>query len=153
MRDENLFYFCDLNKEGTIYNETKKFNETFINELTENSEMFLLFIQIYSGSSINILNNILTAKFSMLTIAQIKQYLKNSLPNYIIRVNCYSEFEGLTINEAKCTIINEIDLFGYFLGNSIFLNDDLNDLDDNCNKRLILSNVLQHKDLGILNIF
>ena len=143
--EENLFYFCDLNKEGTLYNEAKKFNETFINELTEDSEMYLFLIQINSGSSINKLTNVLTAKFSMLTIDQIKEHLRYSLPNYIIRVKSYTSFKGLTLNEAKCTIISEIDIFGHFLDDEILSNRDL---DYNYNKRLILSNVLQHERFG-----
>ena len=146
---DKLFYFCDLNEPGTLYNEAKKFNETFIDELTENSEMFLFFLQINSGSSINKLTNVLTTKFSMLTIDQIKEHLRNSLPNYIIRIDCHSDFKGLTFNESKCTIVSEIDLFGHFL-----IKEELKEvnLDDNYNKRLILSNVLQQERFGHLKL-
>jgi len=76
--------------------------------------MFLFLIQINSGSSLNKLTNDLTAKFSMLTIDQIKEHMRYSFPNYIIRVKYYCGFNGLTFNEARCTIISEIDIFGHF---------------------------------------
>ena len=68
---ENIFYFCDLNEPNTIYNEAKKFNEIFIDNLTEDSEMFLFLLQINSGSFINKLTNNLTARISMLKLEQI----------------------------------------------------------------------------------
>lgn len=74
--DEKIFYFFDLNKENTIYNEAKKFNETFIDNLTENSEMYSFLLQINSGSSINKLINDLSSRISMLKLQQIKEHLK-----------------------------------------------------------------------------
>ena len=112
---DDLFYFCDLNIPGTIYNESLKFNQTFIKELTENSEIFLFLLQIDSGSSVNILTNKLASRISMLTLEQIKNHLSDSLPNYVIRMKGSSNFNGLTFNEVKCTVVNERSLFSSFL--------------------------------------
>ena len=137
-----LFYFCDLNESDNIYKEAREFNEKFIENLTEKSEMFPFLLQINSGSSINKLTNDLTARISMLKIEQIKKHLRDSLPNYIIRVKHNCGFKGLTFNEAKCTVISEIDLFGYFFDEKE-LKEDIT-----YNKRLIISNVLQHERFG-----
>ena len=142
---ENLFYFCDLNKENTIYKEAIKFNEKIIESLTEKSEIFLYLLQINSGSSINKLTNDLTARISMLKLQQIQNHLRNSLPDYLIRLDCRCNFLGETFNEVKTTIISELNLFGFFL-------DDENlkggETDSNYNKRLIASNLLQHERFG-----
>lgn len=142
---EKLFHFCDLNEPNTIYNEAKKFNEVFIDNLTENSEMFLFFIQINSGSSINKLTNDLTARVSMLKLEQIKEHLRNSIPDYIIRINYPCGFRGLTFNETKCTFISEVDLFDSFLDDRELKGEKT---DEKYSKRLILSNLLQHERFG-----
>lgn len=142
---EDLFYFFDLNTPDTIYNEAKLFNEEFIEKLTEKSEIFLYLLQIDSGSSINKLTNELTARISMLKIDQIKEHLRNSLPNYIIRIKNYCNFTGLTFNETKCTFISEVNLFGNFLDNQELKGGDT---DPKYNKRLILSNLFQHERFG-----
>ena len=141
-------YFYDLNEPNTIYNEAKKFNEKFIDNLTEKSEMILFLLQINSGSSINLLTNELTAKFSMLTIEQIKEHLRNSIPNHIIRIKYHCDFKCLTFNESKCTIISEKDIFGSFF-EKIELKGGITD--EKYNNRLILSNVLQHERFGNIN--
>ena len=141
---DDLFYFCDLNIPGTIYNESLKFNQTFIKELTENSEIFLFLLQIDSGSSVNILTNKLASRISMLTLEQIKNHLSDSLPNYVIRMKGSSNFNGLTFNEVKCTVVNERSLFSFFLDDT-----ELTGVNDKkYSHRLILSNLLQHERFG-----
>ena len=142
---DNLFHLCDLNDPNNIYNEAKKFNEIFIDNLTENSEMFLFFIQINSGSSINKLTNDLTARFSMLKLEQIKEHLRNSIPDYIIRMDYHCGINGITFTETKCTFISEVDVLGYFLDDQELKGGNT---DEKYNKRLILSNLLQHERFG-----
>ena len=144
-KEEKLFYYYNINIPGTFYNEAKKFNEKFIKELNENSEIYLFLLQINSGSSINKLTNDLTARISMLTIDQVKSHLLDSLPDYIIRINTFCDFRGLTFNETKCTFISEKDIFNSSLDDS-----ELNDfkLDQLYNYRFILSNVLAHERFG-----
>ena len=78
----------------------------------------------------------------MLKFEQIKEILKKSIPNYVIRINYPCGFRGLTFNETKCTLISELDLFNNFL-------DDFElkggEFDEKYNKRLILSNLLQNE--------
>ena len=42
-----LFDFIDFTKKETIYYDANEFNRKFINYLTEKSEIFLLFLQIF----------------------------------------------------------------------------------------------------------
>jgi hypothetical protein len=144
-KEEKLFYYYDINTPGTFYNEAKKFNEKFIKELNEKSEIYLYLLQINSGSGINKLTNDLTARMSMLTIEQVKSHLLDSLPDYIIRIKTSCDFRGLTFNETKCTFISEKDIFNSWLDDS-----ELNDLklDQLYNYRFILSNLLAHERFG-----
>lgn len=145
--NEHLFYFYDISKPDNIYNEARKFNESFIKELNENSEMFLFLLQINSGSSINKLNQDLTSRISMLTLDQIKSHLKDSLPDYIIRLKLKVDFSGLTFNEVRHTIISEMNLFQSFLEESELKGK----FDEYSNRRLILANLLQHERFGHIN--
>ena len=52
-------------------------------------------------TELNKLTNELTARLSMLKFDEIKEHLKNSIPDYIIRINYPCGFKGLTFNETK----------------------------------------------------
>lgn len=145
--NDNLFYFYDINKPNNIYNDAKKFNEIFIEELKENSEMFLFLLQINSGSFINKLTQDLTARISMLTLDQIKSHLRDSLPNYIIRLKLKVDFPGLTLNELRYTIISEMNLFQSFLDEKELEGY----VEEYSNRRLILANLLENERIGKLN--
>ena len=139
----NLFYFIDYTIEGTIYNDANKFNSDFVDALNEKSEMFLFFLQINSGSGIDILTNKVTARLSMLSENDIKFHLKSTIPKYGIRMDGNSFFNGCTINEVRITCICENSVFHQFLGNNLKIENDTN-----YNKRYILANLLQHEDFG-----
>lgn len=104
-------------------------------------------MQINSGSSINKLTQDLTARISMLTLDQIKSHLRDSLPNYIIRLKLKVDFPGLTLNEVRYTIISEMNLFQSFLDEKELEGY----VDDYSNRRLILANLLENERFGKLN--
>ena len=138
----DLFYFLDFTKDGTIYNEAIEHNKKFINLLREDSEMFVFFLQINSGSSIDILSSKLTARISMLNICQVKSHLLTTIPKYGIRIKCDSHFNALTILETRITCICEIALFGFFL-------DDIsNKIDYHYEYRFRISNLFKHEDMA-----
>lgn len=141
---EKLFYFYDLNNQKQIYNDAISFNKKFIESLKESSELFLFFLELNSGSSINKLTGKLSARLSLLSLEQIKNHLKLTIPDYIIRINCSTNFNGITFNETRMTCINEIDLFGKFQSDEELMNDE----DDFYNKRYILSNLMGHENFG-----
>lgn len=141
---ENLFYFHDANNKNQIYNDALSFNKKFIESLKESSELFLFFLELNSGSSINLLTGILTARFSMLNLDQIKKHLNSSIPKYVIRINCSTGFNGITFNETRISCINEIDILGKFQSDEELMNDE----DYFFNKRYILSNLMGHENFG-----
>ena len=143
-KKDNLFYFFDVNSKDTIYNDAKIFNLKFIDSLTETSEIFLFFLQIDSGSSLNKLTGKLSARLSMLDHEQIKEHLKSSLPNYIIRINCETFFNAISFTETRITCFNEISLLGNFQDNEELQSND----DFDYNKRYLIANLMGHEDFG-----
>ena len=144
---DDLFYFLDFTKNGTIYNDAIEHNKKFINYLKENSEMFLYFLQLNSGSSIDILSSKLSSRISMLNCGQVKSHLFSTIPNYGIRINCNSHFNAFTILETRTTCISEIKLFNFFL-------DDINcDNDFDFYYRYRLSTLLMNENFGHIKFY
>lgn len=142
-----LFYFIDYSVEGTIYHDANEFNKKFVELLNEKSELFLFFLQLNSGSGINLLTQKKTARLSMLDENIVKFHLKSSIPKYGIRINCNSFFNACTINEVRISCICETVAFHQYLGDKIKTTDD-----PLYNRRYILANILQHEDFGHIKL-
>ena len=141
--NSELFEFIDYNIEKTIYYEANNFNKKFIESLREKSEIFLFFLQVNSGSGINLLTKKNTARLSMLNENDIKTHLKSTIPKYGIIMKYFGPFKACTINEVRITCINECAAFGIPLGKRIDLKDD-----PVYRIRYNLVNLLQHEDFG-----
>ena len=140
----DLFEFIDFTKKETVYHDAINYNKKFIDSLTEKSEIFLFFMQINSGSSINLLNNEFMSRISMLDAKSIKGHLYETIPKYGIRLLCNPTFYGCTFNEVKTTCINEMGLLGESLNNKTLLSK----ADHLYNRRFLLANLMQHEDFG-----
>ena len=138
--------FIDFTQEETIYYDANDFNRQFINYLTEKSEIFLFFLQINSGSGINLLSNEFMSRISMLNEESIKNHLFSTIPKYAIKIHG-SPFNACSMTEVKITCINDISIFGPNYSE----NSHLNISDYTYNKRYLLANLLQHEDFGHLN--
>ena len=143
----NLFKLIDFTKPGAIYYDANKYNKSFVELLTEKSEIFLYFLQINSGSSINLLTNELTARISMLDINDIKTNLLSTIPNYGIKVLVKTDFNAYTFIETKITCIREESVFEKDLSDS----DILSENDYDCCLRFLLTNLIQHENFGHVN--
>ena len=143
-QNKDLFDFLDFNKEGTIYNDAINFNRDFVSSLTEKSEIFLFFIQINSGSSVNLLTKKLTSRISLLNEEDIKNHLLSTIPKYGIKVKVHSFFDACTFNDVRKTCICESAIFGYNLNDANILSK----YDLIYNKRFIISHLLQHEDFA-----
>lgn len=141
---EDLFDFIDFNNKGTIYFEANEFNKQFITFLNERSEIFIFFLQLNSGSGINLLTNKNTARLSMLNEGDIKAHLNSSIPKYGIRFNSNSSFNACTFNEVRITCFCEINIFQYYLSSDKLKSE----YDFSYSYRYILANLLQHEDFG-----
>ena len=142
MNREDLFYLIDFNSKETIYFEANEFNKQFIIFLNERSEIFIFFLQLNSGSGIDLLSNKNTAKLSMINEDDIKAHLNSSIPKYGIRFNSNSNFKAITFNEVRITCFCEINIFQYYLSS-----DNLKSVYDfSYSYRYILANLLQQED-------
>ena len=144
---KKLFQFRDFTNKETIYYDANFFNKKLIDLLNEKSEIFLFFLQINSGSGVNLLNNEFMARISMLNEKNIKDNLRSTIQKYGIAILCETEFNACTFNEVKITCINEQTSLGGILDNDDLLNEN----DHTYNKRYILSNLMQHEDFGHIN--
>ena len=144
---EKLFEFRDFTKEKTIYYEANSYNKKFIGFLNEKSEIFLFFLQINSGSGINLITKEFMSRISMLNEQNIKDNLLSTIPKYGIKFSCDSKFNACTFNEVKITCINEQNALGASLEdyNLTIKKDPL------YNKRYLLANLMQHEDFGHIN--
>ena len=143
---EDLFEFLDFEDKNTIYYESNLFNKKFVNLITEKSEIFPFFLQINSGSSINLISNNLTSRISMLNEDQVKNHLISTIPKYGIRLKVHSFFNACSFSELKISCFCENLFFSYYLNDEHL--KSINDI--NYNKRFRLSNLLQHEDFGHL---
>ena len=144
MNREDLFDLIDFNNKETIYFEANEFNKKFITFLNERSEIFIFFLQLNSGSGIDLLSNKNTARLSMLNEEDIKAHLNSSIPKYGIRFNSNSSFNACTFNEVRITCFCEINIFQYYLSSDKLKSD----YDFTYSYRYILANLLQHEDFG-----
>ena len=144
---EELFEFIDFTKANTIYFDANSFNRKFINSLNEKSEIFLYFLQISSGSSINLITNELMGRISMLDEKIIKEHLISTIPKYAIKMLVNPSFNACSFSEVKVTCINEMSVLDKVLKGS-----GLSSFYDSLyNRRFLLANLLQHEDFGHLN--
>ena len=144
---EELFTFADFTEPNNIYSDAISFNKNFAQKITEKSEIFLFFLQLVSGSSINLLNNEFMSRISMLDAEMIKNQLISTIPKYGIKVLSKSRFNAYSYNDVKITCINEYSVFGANLSKGELTCER----DISYNRRYKLANILQHEDFGHIN--
>ena len=142
-----LFEYIDFSKINTVYFDANSFNKKFIDSLNEKSEIFLYFVQINSGSSINLITNELMGRISMLDEKAIKEHLISTIPKYAIKMLVNPSFNSCTFNEVKVTCINEMSVLDKILNDSGLSSY----YDLQYNRRFLLANLLQHEHFGHLN--
>ena len=136
-----IFEFLDLTKIESIYDDANLYNKKFITCLTEKSEIFIYFLQVYSGCSTNLLSNELFTRISMLDEKTIKAHLISKIPKFLINI--------LVNNCDKTFIINEVDIACINFEN--IFQDLPYKMDYFCDKRFILANLLLYVYLEKLN--
>ena len=106
-----IIIFTDHLMENNSYIEGFNFYEKVIKELNEESEIMLLYLQLNSGFSSELLNEIQCYKLSMISIQEIKSHLINNIPKYFF---VYFEDEtDFIISDQRTQILafNEEQLF------------------------------------------
>ena len=99
-------------KDDSPYKRAFDFYKNIINDLNEESELMLLFLQLNSGSGEEILNNKSCYKLSMISINEIKEHLINNIPRFFFSYNKKNE-KDIAISDPKTQILgfNEKELF------------------------------------------
>ena len=101
----------ELNKDSP-YKKAFNFYESIINELNEDSELLLIFLQLNSGSGRELLINKNCYKISMLSISEIKEHVKKNIPKYFF---CFNKIDGenIAMSDQRTQIIafNEQEIF------------------------------------------
>ena len=112
-----------------IYIKGFNFYKSIIEDLTEESELILIFLQLNSGASKEILNNKTCYKITMLSVEEIKEHLIKNIPQFFFVYNKKSA-EEIAISDSKTQIIgfNEEELFPK--KNNNYNDDDDNDINN-----------------------
>ena len=99
-------------KDNSPYKRAFDFYKNIINDLNEESELMLLFLQLNSGSDKEILNNKSCYKLSMISINEIKENLINNIPRFFFTYN-KKNGKDIVISEPKTQILgfNEKEIF------------------------------------------
>ena len=99
-------------KNDSQYIKAFNFYNSIIKDLSENSDLMLMFLQLNSGTGKEILNNKSCYKISMISIKEIQEHLINNIPKYFF---CFimKNGENIAISDPKTQIIgfNEQEIF------------------------------------------
>ena len=147
-----ILYTLEITKNLDADNPYKKgfnFYKSIIEDLNEESELMLIFLQLNSGSGREKLNNENCYKISMIPISEIKEHLINNIPKYFFYYNDKGG-NDIAISEAKTQILgfNEQLIFSNHnshINNNIDItnsnnNINTNDINNNINTNNINNN-------------
>ena len=147
-----FLYTLEITKNLDDDNPYKKgfsFYKSIIEDLNEESELMLIFLQLNSGSGREELNSKNCYKMSMIPISKIKEHLINNIPKYFFYYNDKGG-NDIAISEAKTQILgfNEQLIFSNHnshINNNIDItnsnnNINTNDINNNINTNNINNN-------------
>ena len=118
-----VLYTLEITKNLDDNNSYKKgfnFYKSIIEDLSEESELMFIFLQLSSGYGREKLNNENCYKISMIPITEIKKHLINKIPKYFFYYNDKNGY-NIAISESKTQILG-------FNEKMIFSNNDKNNI-------------------------
>ena len=153
-----LFYSLKYSKKLDDNNPYKRgfnFYKSIIEDLTEESELMLIFLQLNSGSGKEILNNKLCYKISMASISEIKEHLINNIPNYFFVFN-KKNGENIALSDTSTQILsfNEQKIFEQNYTNLTILGNNDNDnkiINENKKNKIINDNKAMNVSIGMFH--
>ena len=110
--------FIENKSDNSAYKNGFKFFKSIISDLNENSDLTFIYLQIYSSSGLNLINNQQCYKLSMISIEDIKSYIIKNIPKYFF---VYSSKQDIYISTERLTQVmcfNEEKLFEFTNKNS-----------------------------------
>ena len=90
--------------EDDVYKRGFAFYKSVIEDLTEESELILIYLQLNSGAGLELLNQKNCYKISMISIEEIKEHLLEIVPNYFFVYNAENSGD-ITISDPKTQMI------------------------------------------------
>ena len=141
---QNLsFQYVNENSQDCKYNKGFEFFKNIINDLNEDSDLTLIYLQINSGSGLNLINNEQCYKMSIISVEDIKSHIIENVPKYYFicssnknkfistdqrtQVMCFNEeklFDSNNVNSVKNNIMNVTLSLFHECGHAKFLNND-----------------------------
>ena len=124
-----VLFTLEITKNLNDDNPFKKgfnFYKSIIEDLSEESELMLLFLQLNSGSGKELINNKNCYKISMIPISEIKEHLINNIPKYFFYYN-HKGGENIAISDSITQILafNKEEIFSENINiNNIHNNDN-----------------------------
>ena len=88
----------------SAYKRGFSFYKSVIEDLTEESELILIYLQLNSGAGLELLNQKNCYKISMISIEEIKEHLLEIVPNYFFVYNAENSGD-ITISDPKTQMI------------------------------------------------
>ena len=102
-----VLFTLEITKNLNDDNPFKKgfnFYKSIIEDLSEESELMLIFLQLNSGSGKELINNKNCYKISMIPISEIKEHLINNIPKYFFYYN-HKGGENIEISDSITQIL------------------------------------------------
>ena len=108
----SLKFRDDLKRDDPYY-KGFEFFENIISDLNEESDLMFIYLQINSGSGLNLINNENCLKISMLSIEEIKSHIIKNIPKYFYTFNSFNGDYIMTDARTQIMIFNEKKIFEY----------------------------------------
>ena len=125
-----VLFTLEITKNLNDDNPFKKgfnFYRSIIEDLSEESELMLIFLQLNSGSGKELINNKNCYKISMIPISEIKEHLINNIPKYFFYYN-HKGGENIAVSDSITQILafNKEEIFSE--------NTNINNIHNNDNR-------------------
>ena len=103
----NKIQFRDYLPEDSHYLKGFKFFESIISDLKEESDLMFIYLQLYSGCGLELINKVRCFKISMLSIEEIKYHIIKNIPNYFFTFSSQIQDYVMTDGRTQVMIFNE----------------------------------------------
>lgn len=105
--------FIDNKSDISAYKNGFKFFKSIISDLNENSDLTFIYLQINSGSGLNLINNQKCYKLSMISVEDIKSHIIENIPKYFFVYSSKQDIYISTERLKQVMCFNEEKLFEF----------------------------------------
>ena len=105
--------FINKYNKDTPFKKGFEFFKNIINDLNENSDLTFIYLQINSGSGLNLINNEQCYKMSMISVENMKSHIIDNIPKYFYIFNLNNNIYISTDSRTQVMSFNTRLLFEY----------------------------------------